>query len=342
MAAGECTLLGLWGDPPNVHMAPLDEAAGNIAIVTYACADGRYPSVGAQHPPALRLERAIRSLFGLDATGSPDTRPWLDLGFWDVRHPLGNKEPAQKPAPYAFLPVEGEGLHQIPVGPVHAGIIEPGHFRFTANGEHVVRLEQRLGYVHKGIESLMAGATLDGAAKLACAHLRRQHGRLCLCFRAGRRGRAGREGAAARGLPARADGGARAAGQSFRRHRRHLQRCLVRDHACANRHPARARVARGRRLLRPPADDGRDRARRRRARYRGGRRSAGAGIAHRNSARVSAPDRTLRQHRLAAGPHRHHRHRQGRLRAPVRRRRLCRTRLGPRLRRAPHARLRAL
>ena len=167
LAAGECTLLGLWGDPPNVHMATIDETAGNIAIVTYACADGRYPSVGAQHPPAIRLERAIRSLFGLEAAGSPDTRPWLDLGFWDVRHPLGNKQPAQKPAPYVFLPVEGEGLHQIPVGPVHAGIIEPGHFRFTANGEHVVRLEQRLGYVHKGIESLMAGATLDDAAKLA-------------------------------------------------------------------------------------------------------------------------------------------------------------------------------
>jgi Ni,Fe-hydrogenase III large subunit len=72
----------------------------------------------------------------------------------------------RKSAPYAFLPAEGEGLHQIPVGPVHASIIEPGHFRFTANGEHVVRLEQRLGYVHKGIESLMAGATLDDTAKL--------------------------------------------------------------------------------------------------------------------------------------------------------------------------------
>ena len=66
-----------------------------------------------------------------------------------------------------FLPTEGEGLHQIPVGPVHAGIIEPGHFRFTANGEFVVRLEQRLGYVHKGIESLMKGASLEQAAKLA-------------------------------------------------------------------------------------------------------------------------------------------------------------------------------
>ena len=97
----------------------------------------------------------------------PIRGPGLDLGFWNVRHPLGNKGPARKPTPYKFLPAEGEGLHQIPVGPVHAGIIEPGHFRFTANGEHVVRLEQRLGWVHKGIESLMNGATLVEAARLA-------------------------------------------------------------------------------------------------------------------------------------------------------------------------------
>jgi len=167
LANGSLTLLALWGDAPNVHMATLDEAAGDIAVLTYACVDGTYPSVGAKHPPALRPERAIRDLYGLEAAGSPDTRPWLDLGFWDVRHPLATKEPAQKPGAYAFLPVEGESLHQIPVGPVHAGIIEPGHFRFAANGEHVVRLEQRLGYVHKGIESLMTGATLETAAKLA-------------------------------------------------------------------------------------------------------------------------------------------------------------------------------
>jgi Ni,Fe-hydrogenase III large subunit len=55
----------------------------------------------------------------------------------------------------------------VPVGPVHAGIIEPGHFRFTANGEFVVRVEERLGYVHKGIERLMAGASLERAATLA-------------------------------------------------------------------------------------------------------------------------------------------------------------------------------
>jgi Ni,Fe-hydrogenase III large subunit/Ni,Fe-hydrogenase III component G len=167
LATGRCTLLGLWGDAPDVHMALLAENFDDIVVLSYTCKDGKYPSVGARHPPAIRLERAIRDLFGLDAADAPDTRAWLDLGFWNIRHPLGNAKRACKAEPYAFLPAEGEGLHQIPVGPVHAGIIEPGHFRFTANGEHVVRLEQRLGYVHKGIESLMAGATLEAAAKLA-------------------------------------------------------------------------------------------------------------------------------------------------------------------------------
>ena len=166
LAAGRLTLLGLWGDAPDVHMATLD-AAGGIAVLTYTCETGAYPSIAARHPPAIRFERAIRDLYGLNATGAPDTRPWLDLGFWPLRHPLGAAAPAEKAAPYEFLPAEGNGLHQIPVGPVHAGIIEPGHFRFTANGEHVVRLEQRLGYVHKGVERLMQGAAPADAAKLA-------------------------------------------------------------------------------------------------------------------------------------------------------------------------------
>ena len=96
-----------------------------------------------------------------------------------MQYPLGPCLPAAElPAAYDFLPVEGESLHQIPVGPVHAGIIEPGHFRFTASGETVVRLEQRLGYVHKGIESLMEPARRDRAGCEACRAariLRRQH-----------------------------------------------------------------------------------------------------------------------------------------------------------------------
>jgi Ni,Fe-hydrogenase III large subunit len=168
LSAGRLALLGLWGDSGCVHMAILDEESCDIAVATLECPQKRYPSVGAQHAPAIRLERALYDLYGTEALGSPDTRAWLDLGFWEVRHPLGDhSKAAPQRTPYRFLPAEGESLHQIPVGPVHAGIIEPGHFRFTANGETVVRLEQRLGYVHKGIESLMAGASLDKAARLA-------------------------------------------------------------------------------------------------------------------------------------------------------------------------------
>jgi Ni,Fe-hydrogenase III large subunit len=171
LAAGRWSMLGQWGDGDGVqnrvvHMAVLD-AANAIAVLSIECPTGSYPSIGEAHPPAIRPERALRDLFGLDPIGLPDQRPWLDLGFWDVRHPLGASMPARAGAPYRFLPVEGDNLHQIPVGPVHAGIIEPGHFRFTANGETVVRLEERLGYVHRGIEQLMTGATLDRAARLA-------------------------------------------------------------------------------------------------------------------------------------------------------------------------------
>jgi len=167
LAEGRWALLGLWGEPRGVHMALLDERRGEIAVATLDCPDGRFPSVAARHPPALRLERAARDLFGLEPVGLPDPRPWLDHGRWGVTAPLGARTPAGGAPPYPFLAAEGESLHQIPVGPVHAGIIEPGHFRFTASGETVVRLEARLGYAHKGIEGLMAGATLERAALLA-------------------------------------------------------------------------------------------------------------------------------------------------------------------------------
>jgi Ni,Fe-hydrogenase III large subunit len=168
LAAGERTLVDLWGERDVVHMAVLEETARSVAVLSLDCPGGRYPSVGMTHAPAIRLERAIRDLYGLEADGLADTRPWLDHGRWGVRQPLGAATPRDEPAPpYTFLPTEGESLHQIPVGPVHAGIIEPGHFRFTASGETVVRLEARLGYVHKGIEGLMQGADRAGAARLA-------------------------------------------------------------------------------------------------------------------------------------------------------------------------------
>lgn len=168
LAEGHLSLLDLWGDGTTIHMALLDEATQDIGVISLECPDGRYPSVSRLHPPALRLERAAADLFGLSPQGMPDTRRWLDHGKWGVESPLGartNGTSAQ--SSYRFLPADGDSLHQIAVGPVHAGIIEPGHFRFTASGETIVRLEARLGYTHKGVEGLMGGADLDRAAKLA-------------------------------------------------------------------------------------------------------------------------------------------------------------------------------
>jgi len=168
LGAGRLSLLGLWGDKASVHMALGDDEAGSIAVLSLDCPDDRYPSVSRHHPPALRFERSLRDLWGIHPAGLPDERPWLDHDRWGLKFPLGARIPAPADgAPYSFLPAEGESLHQIPVGPVHAGIIEPGHFRFTANGETVVRLEERLGYTHKGNEGLMAGADLLTGARLA-------------------------------------------------------------------------------------------------------------------------------------------------------------------------------
>ena len=157
LAANRWALLGLWGDEAAVHAAVSE--GDDMAVLSLDCTAGAFPSLGRDHAPAIRLERAIRDLWGLEPHGLSDRRPWLDHGRWDGR-PEVDGSPAAHAAEYPFLPAEGESLHEIPVGPVHAGIIEPGHFRFSASGETVVRLEARLGYVHKGIEGLMTGATL--------------------------------------------------------------------------------------------------------------------------------------------------------------------------------------
>ncbi|MEO8883675.1 MAG: hydrogenase expression protein HypE [Devosia sp.] len=167
---GALTLAGLWGEPQAVHMAVTDaNDPSRILVLSLLCTDGRYPSVGRIHPPAIRLERAIMDLFQLTPIGLPDTRPWLDHGTWGIgTEPGSRRNDGRSATEYDFLPVEGENVHQLPVGPVHAGIIEPGHFRISADGETVVRLEERLGYTHKGVERLLEGADLHRAAQLAC------------------------------------------------------------------------------------------------------------------------------------------------------------------------------
>jgi Ni,Fe-hydrogenase III large subunit len=165
---GKLELLGEWGDDASVHCALFEPATGLLVIASIAVHAGRVPSLAVFHPPAMRLERTIADLFGFAVTGLTDQRPWLDHGRWAVRAPLASPPGlAALPYIYRFLESDGPGLHQIPVGPVHAGIIEPGHFRFTASGETVVRLEERLGYTHKGIETLLSGRTIDEGAPIA-------------------------------------------------------------------------------------------------------------------------------------------------------------------------------
>jgi Ni,Fe-hydrogenase III large subunit len=170
LSHGSLILLGLWGESQAVHMAVADANDPNrILVMSLTCPQGHYPSVGCVHPPAIRLERAVADLFALVPVGLPDPRPWLDHGKWGVHAPLAAlRNDAPPAAEYGFLPVAGENIHQLPIGPVHAGIIEPGHFRISADGETVVRLEVRLGYTHKGVESLLQRVDLERAARLAC------------------------------------------------------------------------------------------------------------------------------------------------------------------------------
>lgn len=121
-------------------------------------------------PCAGRMQRAMTDLVGIAVQGSRDARPWLEHGLWPPgARPLqsgaqvGAATAGKLPTDYPFVRVEGDGVHEIAVGPVHAGIIEPGHFRFSVVGEKVLRLEEHLGYTHKGIERRFTElAPLDG------------------------------------------------------------------------------------------------------------------------------------------------------------------------------------
>ena len=125
-------------------------------------ANPAYPSIAGIFPAALRMQRAVHDLLGIAAT-NPIQRGWLRHGGWpETFFPLrrdvdGSQEYPVISEPYPFVQVEGDGVHEIPVGPVHAGTIEPGHFRFSVVGEKVLRLEERLGYTHKGIAKLFQG-----------------------------------------------------------------------------------------------------------------------------------------------------------------------------------------
>ncbi len=169
-------------------------ARDGLVVLSLPLAGESYPDLGAIFPPAIRMQRAAHDLLGVSAAGAADTRKWLRHTAWrENDFPLrkdfrSNHESQPPPSPsplprgrdgvgvtnhaspadaYPFVRVEGEGVHEIAVGPVHAGTIEPGHFRFSIVGERVLRLEERLGYKHKGIEKRFEEMTLAEGARLA-------------------------------------------------------------------------------------------------------------------------------------------------------------------------------
>ena len=169
-AEPDLALLALWAEPGIVHAAFFEADAGTMLLASTPAEGGRYAALSPARPGAIRFERMIRDLWGLTAEDAVDLRPWLDHGRWLVAGPMSGQPaamPGGEPPQPEFLPVEGEGIHQIPVGPIHAGVIEPGHFRFHVQGEVVVRLEARLGYAHKGTLSLMLGKPPRAAAAFA-------------------------------------------------------------------------------------------------------------------------------------------------------------------------------
>ena len=135
--------------------------------------DPVFPSLTKKFVAAYRFERQIESLMGLTPDKHPDSRPWIKFEDWPAdAWPLRKLFDAATPLPrvkgdYKWAKAVGEGVYEIPVGPVHAGIIEPGHFRFQAVGETIINLEERLGYVHKGIEKRFESLGWSGSARLA-------------------------------------------------------------------------------------------------------------------------------------------------------------------------------
>ncbi len=133
----------------------------------------RVPSLAGLSFPAGRFERAMRDAVGIEPVGHPAPRPLSRHGHWPadyfpLRDRAGDRPTlADDDVPYPFTAVEGPGVYEIPVGPVHAGLIEPGHFRFSVVGETILKLTPRLWFTYRGLERLAQGRAVEDLTFLA-------------------------------------------------------------------------------------------------------------------------------------------------------------------------------
>lgn len=162
-----CSLLYVLEDPDSEKL---------LILVLPDCGV-EHRSVSGIFPVASLFEREIADGFGIVFTGAFDTRRLFlhetyPAGFHPLKKETRNRPPEptgeNKPGdPYQFKTIDGSSVFLIPVGPVHAGIIEPGHFRFSVIGETIVNLEIRLGYLHRGVEKCVEGKTPEQAVRIA-------------------------------------------------------------------------------------------------------------------------------------------------------------------------------
>lgn len=161
--------VGLWATEAEARALYVAEIAGTVTELATPVIDDGFPALSPLRPAAVWFERTVHDLWGHAIRDAVDLGPWLDHGRWGIVHPMAPRPSARAGAaePPEFAARESEDLHQLPLGPVYAGIAGPGHFRFTARGETIVRLERRLGYAHKGVLTLMRGKSPRVAARFA-------------------------------------------------------------------------------------------------------------------------------------------------------------------------------
>ena len=142
-------------------------------VVHLDAREPRVPTLSDLSFSASRFERVLHDDFAIEPVGHPFLRPlgrhqhWPE-DWYPMRRDAGTR-PARRPGgdPYPFTEVRGPGVYEIPVGPVHAGLIEPGHFRFSVVGETILKMTARLWFVHRGVERLFQGAEVTRGLELA-------------------------------------------------------------------------------------------------------------------------------------------------------------------------------
>ncbi len=146
----------------------------SFVVLSVAIQTGtEFPSLTKYIHEASGYERKIHSMMGLTPVGHPDLRPFILHENWPMsvfplrKHVSGTKRPPMAKGDYQFHTVQGEGIYEIPVGPIHAGIIEPGHFRFSMAGEEILLLEPKLGFKHRGVEKLFETIPFSDTIRLS-------------------------------------------------------------------------------------------------------------------------------------------------------------------------------